>query len=60
MDHFVNAWIAAGLGERREAVEYLRAALRAGFPFNLTMHRNPFFFPLSGFEPFEEFLRPKG
>ena len=59
-DHIVHAGIAAGLGDREKAVEYLREALRAGFPFNLTVHRNPYLVPLWGFEPFEEFLRPKG
>ena len=59
-DHYLHACISAGLGNREEAVEHLRATLRAGFQFNLTFHRNPFLDPLRGFEPFEEFLRPKG
>jgi len=59
LDHYLHASIAAGLGNREEAVEHLRAALRAGFQFNLTFHRNPFLDPLRGYEPFEEFLRPK-
>jgi tetratricopeptide (TPR) repeat protein len=60
VDHFVQSWIAAGLGERGAAVEHLHAALRAGYQFHLTLHRNPFLAPLWGFEPFEELIRPKG
>jgi tetratricopeptide (TPR) repeat protein len=60
VDHFVQSWIAAGLGEREVAVEHLHAALLDGYPFHLTLHRNPFLVPLWGFEPFEELIRPKG
>ena len=59
-DDYWRACIAAGLGDREEAVEHLRAALRAGHRFSITFHRNPFLDPLRGFEDFEEFLRPKG
>jgi tetratricopeptide (TPR) repeat protein len=60
LDLYLQAAIAAGLGDREEAVEHLHAALRAGHQFNLSFHRNPFLDPLRGFEPFEEFLRPNG
>ena len=57
---YSRASIAAGLGEHDEAVELLQEALRAGFKFSLTFHRNQFLEPLWGTEAFEEFLRPKG
>ncbi len=59
-DHYMRACIAAELGEREQAVKQLHAALDAGFQFNLTFHRNPWLDSLHGYEPFEEFLRPKG
>jgi predicted Zn-dependent protease len=59
-DHYFRACIAAELGEREQAVEQLHAMMRAGFQYNLTFHRNPWLDNLHGYEPFEEFLRPKG
>jgi len=59
-DFYFRACIEAELGEREKAVEDLHAAMRAGFAFNLTFHRNPWLDSLHGFEPFEDFLRPKG
>ena len=59
-DHYLRANLAAGLGKREEAVEYLHATLRAGFQYHPNFHRLYFLEPLWGYEPFEEFLRPKG
>jgi tetratricopeptide (TPR) repeat protein/TolB-like protein len=59
-DHYRLACIAAGLGNLEEAVDHLHAALKAGARFSPEFHRDPFLDPLRGFEPFEEFLRPKG
>jgi tetratricopeptide (TPR) repeat protein len=60
VDHYCRANIAAGLANREEAVEHLRATLRAGFQYGTSFHRVYFLEPLWGYEPFEEFLRPKG
>jgi tetratricopeptide (TPR) repeat protein/TolB-like protein len=59
-DHYFRACIAAELGEREQAVEHLHAMMRAGFQYNLTLHRNPYLDNLHGYEPFEDFLRPRG
>jgi tetratricopeptide (TPR) repeat protein len=58
-DHYLHANLAAGIGKREEAVEYLHATLRAGFQYHPSFHRVYFLEPLWGYEPFEEFLRPK-
>ncbi len=59
-DSYWLACIAAELGDRERAVDLLRRALLEGTRFDLTFHRNPFLDSLHGYEPFEEFLRPKG
>ncbi len=59
-DSYWRACIAAGLGDRELAMEQLNTALQQGQQFDLTFHRNPFLYPLHGYKPFEEFLRPKG
>jgi tetratricopeptide (TPR) repeat protein len=59
-DHYMRACIEAELGHRAAAVEQLHEMMLAGFQFNQTLHRNPYLEPLRGYEPFEEFLRPKG
>jgi tetratricopeptide (TPR) repeat protein len=52
--------IAAWLGERERAVALLRQAFREGQPFGVSLHRYPMLQPLWDYEPFQEFLRPRG
>lgn len=57
-DAFGRAIIAAQLGEKDRAVNYLREALaHGGF---LAVHREFFLEPLHGYPPYEEMVRPKG
>jgi tetratricopeptide (TPR) repeat protein len=52
--------IAAVLGDRERAVNLLREAHSEGTAFGITWHRSVVLEPLRGYEPFENFLRPKG
>lgn len=52
--------IAALLGDRREAMELLRASVSEGLVFGTTLHAHPYLQPLRGYPPFEDFLQPRG
>jgi DNA-binding SARP family transcriptional activator len=53
---YMQATIAAQLGDRPRAVALLREAYAQGRDF----HASPSLTPLSGYPPFEEWMRPKG
>ena len=55
-----RAYIAAQLGEKDRAVEFLRDAFAKGAPFDRYLHRYVYVEPLQGYPPFEELLKPKG
>jgi tetratricopeptide (TPR) repeat protein len=55
-----RAYIAAQLGERDRAVEFLRDAFAKGAAFDRYLHRYVYLEPLQGYAPFEELLNPKG
>jgi tetratricopeptide (TPR) repeat protein len=55
-----RARIAAALGEPEEAVRFLQEAFRRGIGLFGDLHSNPEFESLRDYEPFREFLRPKG
>lgn len=55
-----RARIAAVLGDRAEAIQFILESHAQGRPFDRSWHRDPAFESLQHFSPFEEFLRPKG
>ena len=55
-----RAAIAALLGERERAVEWLREHFAQGARFTTWWHRNPNLESLRGYPPYEELMRPKG
>jgi DNA-binding SARP family transcriptional activator len=55
---FGRAGIAAWLGDRERAVHLLAEALRAGLQWRPVLHLHHLLQPLSGYEPFEELIRP--
>jgi len=55
-----RAYIAAQLGEKDRAVEFLRDAFAKGAAFDRYLHRYVYLEPLQGYPPFEELLKPKG
>jgi tetratricopeptide (TPR) repeat protein len=55
-----RAAIAAWLGEKERAVALLQQAFREGNPYGIGMHAHPALAPLWDYEPFREFLRPRG
>jgi hypothetical protein len=57
---FWRARIMSVLGEKEEAVSLLRQAHAEGRIYSLSFHRMIDLEPLNGFQPFEEFMRPKG
>jgi len=52
--------IAALLGEKDLAVEFLREAFAGGYGIGLRLHEDMDLEPLHGYPPFEELRRPKG
>jgi len=57
---FWQARIAAVLGDRELAIEKLQQAFDDGFQVTEAFHRDGDLQALSGYEPFEEMLKPKG
>jgi tetratricopeptide (TPR) repeat protein/TolB-like protein len=57
---YLQASIAAELGENARAVSLLREAFAQGQPFGVEVHRNPHFRRLRDDTGFRELLRPKG
>jgi tetratricopeptide (TPR) repeat protein len=57
---YLQAGIAAELGDHARAVSLLREAFALGHPFDVEVHRNPHFRSLRGNAAFRELLRPKG
>ncbi|HSP94053.1 MAG TPA: serine/threonine-protein kinase [Thermoanaerobaculia bacterium] len=57
---FLQAVIAAQLGEKERAVALLRDAFAQGYPFSIEIHRDIDIEPLRGYRPFEELMKPKG
>ncbi len=57
---YLQAGIAAQLGEKERAVALLRDAFAQGYPFNIEIHRDIDIEPLRGYPPFEELMKPKG
>lgn len=55
-----DAFISMKSGDKKGAVEDLRKAYRAGVVFeDISFGQNVDFLPLRGFEPFDEFIRPR-
>jgi tetratricopeptide (TPR) repeat protein len=59
-DLYWQACIAAQLGDLDRAMTLLRDAYARGRMFTLFLHRDMDLEPLHGYQPFEEFVRPKG
>ncbi len=55
-----RACIAAGLGDRDEAVALLRTAFGQGVAYELWIHTDPALESLRDYPPFQELTRPKG
>jgi tetratricopeptide (TPR) repeat protein/TolB-like protein len=55
-----RARIHSLLGEEDEAVRLLRSAHQRGYPYSTAIHLDIDLFPLRGYPPFEDFIRPKG
>jgi len=59
-----NLWwrarVAALRGEKRRAVELLHEAQNNGWPLNIWHHVEPDFESLASYQPFREFMAPKG
>lgn len=55
-----RARIASLLGEREEAVAFLREAFGRGMPFTVFLHTDMDLAALRGYRPFEELVSPKG
>ena len=54
-----KAKIAAILGEKENAVNYLREAYRKGYGFGIGLHRDMDLESLREYSPYEEFMRPR-
>ncbi len=54
------AQVAAILGQKDEAVRLLNAALSQGTPFVIDIHRDRALENIRDYEPFKQFLRPRG
>jgi tetratricopeptide (TPR) repeat protein len=59
-DHLSRAEVAASLGQKADAVIYLRQAFDAGCRFSAGLIFQWDWTPLFGYEPFEDLIRPKG
>ncbi|HEY0673741.1 MAG TPA: hypothetical protein VGD27_15795 [Longimicrobiales bacterium] len=57
--YVAQADIAAALGQRERAVNFLRLGFADGVPINDNTHALPNLAPLKGYPPFEELMRPK-
>lgn len=57
---YLRAVIAAQLGERQQATDLLREALKSGLPYGDAIHSSPSLDPIRDYPPFRELLRPKG
>jgi tetratricopeptide (TPR) repeat protein len=57
---YLQACIAAVLGEKEQAVEFLRESFREGNHFDLYIHRDIDLESLRDYPPFRELLKPKG
>ncbi len=55
---YQRARIAAQLGQRDQAVQFLRVSFGEGRPYDLTLHTDQAFDPLHGYAPFELLLQP--
>jgi tetratricopeptide (TPR) repeat protein len=55
-----QAAIAAALGDRELAMQYLRQAFTRGRAHGLSLHREPYWDSLRDYAPFQELMRPKG
>jgi tetratricopeptide (TPR) repeat protein len=55
-----QAAIAAALGDRELAMQYLRQAFARGRAHGLSLHREPYWDSLRDYAPFQELMRPKG
>ncbi len=60
LNTYWQARIAALLGDRERAVALLREAHARGLPFTVFVHREMDFEPLHDYEPFQQFIEPKG
>jgi len=54
-----HAELASLLGDRDAAIAALRQALREGYPYPLSLHRDAAFDPIRGDEEFEELVYPE-
>jgi len=57
---YMQACIAAHLGDREEALRLVRRSFAEGFRYGIYHHNNPFNEPLRDDPEFQEILRPKG
>jgi serine/threonine-protein kinase len=57
---FSRALIAAVLGQKERAVEYLRESIRKGLSYVQLNDAIPELLPLRGYAPYDELIRPKG
>ncbi len=55
-----RAQLAALLGEREQAVQFLRDAFAHGLSMSVGLHRNIDLEPLRGYAPFDDLMKPKG
>ena len=55
-----RAQLAALLGQREQAVEFLRDAVARGLSMGTNVHRQMDFESLRGFAPFDDLMKPKG
>jgi len=60
LDSYLQATIAAQLGDLDRAMVLLREAHARGRPFTVFLHCDMDLEPLHDYPPFQEFLRPKG
>jgi DNA-binding SARP family transcriptional activator/tetratricopeptide (TPR) repeat protein len=59
-DIYLQACIAAQLGDLDRAMVLLREAYARGRPFGILLHRDLDLEPLRDYPPFQEFIKPKG
>ena len=55
-----RACLAAQLGDRDQALRFLRDAFAQGFPYGIHVHNDPDLEPLRDHSEFREIVRPKG